>query len=109
MATASKAVRSYTKMVPQKYQFEEVTLKLSDKEASFLKFLLGYVGGSPKDSPRKFATNISNALVDAGVSSHMFDREMLRGAPMLLFKDTTEHNYGIFFLDNPHEDLTPDN
>ena len=62
-----------------------VTLKLSEDEARVLKQIMGHIGGSPINSPRKFADSINVALVDAGVigADHSLERE----------------NKGIYFMD----------
>jgi hypothetical protein len=46
---------------------ESITLTLSVAEASFLAAVLDLVGGSPTNSPRRYAPPIINALSSAGV------------------------------------------
>lgn len=46
---------------------ESITLTLSVEEASFLAAVLDLVGGSPTNSPRRYAPPIINALSSAGV------------------------------------------
>lgn len=46
---------------------ETITLTLSVDEATFLSAVLDRVGGSPTNSPRRYAPPIINALVSAGV------------------------------------------
>jgi hypothetical protein len=55
-------------VVVQSFKEEKkVSLEMSENEAKFLMFLFQFIGGDPKDTPRKYSDSIRNALWVAGV------------------------------------------
>lgn len=56
-------------VVEQKVIEQRVMLDLSMDEAKVLKYVLGYCGGSPTDSPRKFTQSMYDALSSANVDT----------------------------------------
>jgi hypothetical protein len=93
-----KTVRYVTKKIP----VDRIQLDLSDGEVDLLRTLLDYVGGSPTDSPRKYADRMIKALDAAGVPQA---EEMDANNLIILQQGTgvTFRNYGS---DDPVEDAS---
>jgi hypothetical protein len=96
MAQASTGKITITKMVPQEVDIPTVDLKLTQKEAEYLLFLLGCVGGSPDRTPRKHGSNISNVLLAVGVqeSRDYGSFSLEKEHNCIYFKDPSSHKYG---------------
>jgi hypothetical protein len=104
MATAVHAEITKTRMVQQEYQVPVVQLNLSQKEAEFLSFLCGCVGGSVAYSPRAFAATIRNALNQAGITNpqEYNAQALIPDRRALYFKSVDQFEYEggeSFFLD----------
>lgn len=66
----------------------EITLQLSWDEATTLKCILQYVGGSP-NGRRGFINNIADALISVGVDHKVAEQDFNRGSSGdIIFKDT---------------------
>lgn len=77
-----------------------IILNLSEKEAAFLADVLGNVGGSPENSPRKYQKPISDALRRVGFDSKIYDPKHVTGT--VIYKDFPEPPFvpGYFYTDN---------
>ena len=77
---------------------DSVVLALSQSEATTLRMILAYVGGSPEHSRRGDADSITRALSDAGIHwfpTHdgfdgPFESNPLAFGPSLMFRDSLE-------------------
>jgi hypothetical protein len=98
MATATVTTRQERKIVQHLVDVETINLQLSRKEADFLYFVMGCIGGSPTESPRKFSVAIKNALFehrDSSIDYHRFHTNMLdNGGKSLHFKTSGMVTYG---------------
>lgn len=95
MATGKVQMRTITKMVPTETSVPVYTLTLNKREAEFLHFLLGTVGGSPTNSPRKFCLSTREALRSCGIHSDDYKLSCLesRNSRTLYFLDAMEYEY----------------
>lgn len=78
MASATKETKTIVETVG-------INLKLSNEEASFLKNLLGKVGGTSTNSPRKYSDSIAEALDSVNVSNPEYRVDYGQGA--VYYKD----------------------
>lgn len=79
-----------TKTTVKQVVINNYTLVLSKEEAYFLTLVLGMIGGSINDSPRMYATEIRNALINTGIVPLHFE----------FIKDLVEKNQDNIHFNN---------
>lgn len=95
MATATVNTREERKIIQQLVDVKTIHLELSEKEAAFLRFVLSCIGGSPTDSPRKFAVDIKRALTSDAYGWSALNIGCLdtRHGSMISFKSIEQYDY----------------
>jgi len=63
-----------------KYKDIQVNLTLNENELKLLMTVLGHVGGSPVESPRKYANSIYKAIRDLKLDIGDFNKELFPDA-----------------------------
>lgn len=91
----------------EKVEEVTVTLTLNKDEARTLAHVLGLVGGSPTDSPRRHVSPISSALRSVGfdcVGSLSSDWPFQSRNAAIWFKDDFDFGGDPWAADNPHDE-----